>query len=288
AVHAQVRAPDRVQRHERGGGVGGPAAEAGPRRYAFFDEDVRTLADVRLFSQHPGGPDSKIAIGIRARSEVAVAEEAAVGARPQAHGVAPLEQAKDRLQQVVAVGPAPGNPQEQVQLGRSRPFRPRRLVAHGTAHASTTSFTRARPRSAVIGAGSQGPAASGRAHPAYSSAQPSWRRRASRPSASNSSRDSLPGARAPRSQYPRASTGTSQPVACRSRAAASAPARGPPSRPSSRASPGVPTRRQPLRVIGADSSTSKASPCWRQSMRPLPPRPSLLNATRPASDQSRR
>src|SRR3546814_2876078 len=81
---------------------------------------------------------------------------APVLARPQAQAVAPVQDPEHGLQEVVSVCPSAGDAQEQVQLGRGRPGGP--AVGHGTAHASTTSLTRAVPRSAVIRIGSHGAA----------------------------------------------------------------------------------------------------------------------------------
>jgi hypothetical protein len=61
-----------------------------------------------------------IALGDAERG-LSMADDPAVVAHPQPDRIAPIQQSEQRLQLVVAIRPAAGDAQEQVELGRRRP-----------------------------------------------------------------------------------------------------------------------------------------------------------------------
>ena len=94
-----------------------------------------------------GGPDGEVGGVLHPRQAVAVADDPAIVAGAQTDAVAPVQDPEHGLQGVVAVRPAPGDAQEQVQFGRGRPVAPVRAHRAGS-QPSTTTRTRASPRTA--------------------------------------------------------------------------------------------------------------------------------------------
>src|SRR5690606_15289020 len=178
-ILVQVQAPEPVQRTQDGCSVGRTATETTPGRNALFDDDVCTKRASGVRLQEPGSTYGKVVDYRDPGDRFAMADDAPVLPDPQAYGVAPVQQAEDGLQLVVTVGPAPGDAQEQVQLGRGRPLGP---GAHGALHPSTTSRTRAEPRSACSRRGMAGKPSCGGSHSWYSMSQPDARMRCRRPS----------------------------------------------------------------------------------------------------------
>src|SRR5690606_10373711 len=139
------------------------AAEAATGPRALFNTDVRTVRDVELFLQQSRRAQAQVDLLGHGREVAAVAQDPAVPAGPQVHGVAPVEDAEDRLQLVVAVRAAARDLQEQVELGRRGPGRPA-IATHGSSgpQRSITRRTPASPRCASIRRGSAGmPASAG-------------------------------------------------------------------------------------------------------------------------------
>src|SRR5690606_36162621 len=115
----QPRAPQAVQGDQGGRGVAGPAAQAAPLRNDFFKRDLCAQAGAGGLLQGVRGAQGKVLFGRHAR-QVGGAADAAVGARVEVQRVVQADKTENRLQQVVAIGPAPDYVQKQVELGRGR------------------------------------------------------------------------------------------------------------------------------------------------------------------------
>ena len=90
-----------------------------------------------------------------------MANDASVFAQADRNRVAPIEDPEHRLQRVIAIRATADDPQEQIQLGRGRPYLPPGVyivLAHCEANvqSSIASRTRASPDSASIFAGRSG------------------------------------------------------------------------------------------------------------------------------------
>src|SRR5690606_8883433 len=116
--------PDRIQGAEHGRGIGGTATETATRWNALFNADVGTLADVERRLQQIRCANAEVRRFRHVREAVAMADDPTVGPRAQVHSVAPVEDAEDGLQLVVAVVAAAGDVQEQVELRRRGPRGP--------------------------------------------------------------------------------------------------------------------------------------------------------------------
>ena len=123
--------------------VGAAAAEAATDRHALVDPDVGTKGGRRCRLQEACGTHHQIILRGDA-GIVAVARDEAIRAQTNMHGVTPVEQLEHGLQKVQPVGPAAGDSEEQVELGRRRPGTPGGVGStrcHGMSHRWTASRT---------------------------------------------------------------------------------------------------------------------------------------------------
>lgn len=168
-VDAQIEPPKPIQGHQHGRGIRRTAAEPTPNRDTLFDGDVNAMGDfgriidaIRLGTQSLRRPDHEVFCRVQrvGRSTEPLNAPVVPGAEPDR--VAPIEQLEDCLQRVVAVGAAPGDGQEQIQLGWGWKRPPARAFvgwcAHSvpTFHSLTTSRTEAPSAAANTRRGSGG------------------------------------------------------------------------------------------------------------------------------------
>ncbi len=106
---------------------------------------MRALAAAGSLLQQAGGAHGQVAVGRHAGNGCGE-HDIAIVARGEAQGIGAADEAEDGLQQVVAVGPAADDVQEEVELGRGRPGTVPGPVIHGRAlHSSIRSFSSISP-----------------------------------------------------------------------------------------------------------------------------------------------
>ncbi len=115
--HAQTQFPEPVERQQAGRGVRRATPHSGLGGNALVDADVHALLRARGLAQGLGRADAQVDLG-QCGADVLAADNA-IGTLVKVQHVAPVDQHKGRLQQVVPVGAAPCDVQEQVQLGGS-------------------------------------------------------------------------------------------------------------------------------------------------------------------------
>ena len=115
---AEPQVPEPVEREQGGGRVGGTAAHAGLCGNALGHPDVDALAAARGGLQCAGCAHDEVLGGQGRATAQVFARHGAIGAALEVQRVAPVHEHEHRLQQVVAVGAAARDVQEQVEFGR--------------------------------------------------------------------------------------------------------------------------------------------------------------------------
>ena len=111
--------PDAVQRQEHRRGIGAAAPQSTAHGQPLLHPDLHPASDLRFLLQQLRGLDADVLV--RGDAEHAVhAPDATVLARAKLQHVAVIDEAEDRLQQMVAVGAASRHAQEEIELARGR------------------------------------------------------------------------------------------------------------------------------------------------------------------------
>ena len=128
---SEVGAPEVVQGEERRGRVRAAAAEPATGRDAFAHTQIGAERRARRDLEGASGADHQIGFGrdLRGSGETL---DAAVVAESDADGVGEVDELKDRLQVVVAVGAAARDMQKQIELRRRGPRRFRARQRRGS------------------------------------------------------------------------------------------------------------------------------------------------------------
>ncbi len=108
--------PQTVQTQQNGGGIGTATPQPATHRHAFAQADFDSEAAAAGRLQGARRPDRQVSFRVDAGQRVA-ADDPPVFAQRQVDGVAEIEQAKQRLQRVIAVVTPSGDVQKQVELG---------------------------------------------------------------------------------------------------------------------------------------------------------------------------
>src|SRR5258708_3914871 len=114
--------PELVERNERRGRIRAPPAEAPTRGDAFLHREARSEGRAGRALERPRGSHGEIFLGAqRARSDGPL--DAPVLAHADPDPVAQVDELKERLQLVIAVGALTRHVQEQIELRARRPVR---------------------------------------------------------------------------------------------------------------------------------------------------------------------
>src|SRR5690606_25848326 len=115
----EAESPEVIETEQGGGGIGAATAEAAPRGQALDEADIGAEPAARRFPEGQGGADDQVVLLGNPGERVAQAHGAVVTGR-EAELIAVIQQLEEGLQIVVAVGAAPGDMQEQIELGGGR------------------------------------------------------------------------------------------------------------------------------------------------------------------------
>src|SRR5690606_22767925 len=95
--------------------------EATADRQPLVDLDIRSKAAARPLLQQPRRPHAEIVVFRYTRQLDGTADQSVIAQR-YSQNVAVVQQLEDSLQQMITVGATTADMQEQVKLGRRRPF----------------------------------------------------------------------------------------------------------------------------------------------------------------------